>query len=80
MVNWTMIDIDYKSKLPKKDCQLWITRIAYPGGRWVQKINYYAKKHDIDYDGTIAWMIADEENTEPEPCRAKCVVIIENVH
>lgn len=67
MKEWILIDSDFREKLPKEDCKIWITRIMCTGKRWVQKVNYYAENKDIDWDGTIAWMPAEEGDAEPAP-------------
>lgn len=65
---WILIDRNYKEKLPKEDCDIWITRVMYTGERWVQKVSYYSAAQDIEWDGTIAWMVAQKDDVEPEPC------------
>lgn len=78
MKDWILIDYDFREKLPKNDCEIWITRTCFTGERWVQKEDYYADTQDIEWDGTIAFMIAKEGDMEPEPCREKCVMTIQN--
>lgn len=65
---WNLIDEDYKEKLPKEDCDIWITRVMYTGERRVQKVSYCSTAQDIEWDGTIAWMVAQKDDTEPKPC------------
>ena len=39
MGQWIIIDgYDYKEKLPKEDCMIWITRVCITGKRWVQRV------------------------------------------
>lgn len=76
---WTLIDYNFRDKLPKENCKLWITRTMCTGERWVQKIDFYAGDKDIIWDGTIAWMIAEDNEKEPEPCSNESVVAIQNV-
>ena len=69
MSEWNKIDCNYREKLPKEDCEIWITRVAcFTEEPWVQKVNYYAENGYIEWDGTVAWMIATDEN-KPEPCK-----------
>lgn len=68
MGDWVLIDYDYKEKLPKADCEIWITRVCFAGERWVQKVSFYADGQDIDWDGTIAWMVAEKDEDKPEAC------------
>ncbi len=79
MKDWVLIDYDFREKLPKNDCEVWITRICFTGERWVQKVNFYADTKDIKWDGTIAFMIAEENDTEPSPCTEKYIMTIQNV-
>ena len=65
---WNLIDEDYKEKLPKEDCDIWITRVMYTGERRVQKVSYCSTAQDIEWDGTIAWMVAQKDDTVPKPC------------
>ncbi len=77
MEEWIKIqDYDYKNKLPKEDCMIWITRTMYTGERWVQKVEYYADKN-IEWDGTVAWMPDQEE--EPSPYLGDDVIAVQNV-
>ena len=59
MNRWVLIDYDFRDKLPKVDCVIWLTRVCFTGERWVQKVDFYADEQDIEYDGTIALMVAD---------------------
>lgn len=79
MQEWILIDYDFRDKLPKEDCEIWITRICCFGDRWVQKVDFYAEDKDIIWDGTIAWMVAHENDVPPEPCKELCVMTIQNV-
>lgn len=65
MKEWILIDSDFQSKLPKEDCEIWITRVFYTGERWVQKVDYWADTEDIEWDGTIAWMRAEDGEETP---------------
>lgn len=65
---WILIDRKYKEKLPKEDCDIWITRVMHTGERWVQKVSYCSTAQDIEWDGTIAWMVAQKDDVEPAPC------------
>lgn len=69
MDNWNKIqDYDYKEKLPRENCEIWITRTMFDGSRWVQKVDFYAGKEDgIGWDGTLAWMLCSEYPEKPEP-------------
>lgn len=40
MRKWTSIDWNFRDKLPKEDCEIWITRIMFTGERWVQKVEH----------------------------------------
>lgn len=79
MKEWILIDYDFREKLPEEDCEIWITRVMYTGERWVQKVDFYAEDEDIEWDGTIAWMVAEEGEDKPEPCEEICVITIQNV-
>lgn len=79
MKEWILIDYDFREKLPKEDCEIWITRVMFTGERWVQKVDFYAEDEDIEWDGTIAWMVAEEGEDMPEPCEEICVITIQNV-
>ena len=37
MNRWILIDYDFRDKLPKEDCEIWITRVCFTGERWVQR-------------------------------------------
>lgn len=76
-MNWIIIDENYREKLPKEDCELWITRISCFSDRWVQKIDYYTDEQDIEWDGTIAFMVA-VDNNQPEPCKDRFAIAIQN--
>ena len=78
MGKWIIIDFNFREKLPKTDCEIWITRVLYTVERWVQKVNFYADTEDIEWDGTIAWMIA-ENDEKPEPCSDLHTITIQNV-
>ena len=60
---WTLIDYNFRDKLPKEDCKIWITRTMCTGERWVQMVDFYADTKNIEWDGTIAWMIADDDKS-----------------
>lgn len=75
---WVLIDKYYKWYLPDVDCYIWITRILNRE-RIVQKVKYYSKTKDIQWDGTVAWQIADDSNYIPEPCKDKKVVQVQLV-
>lgn len=77
MGKWILIDGNYKEKLPKEDCEIWITRVLYTGERWVQKVPFYSMAQDIEWDGTIAWMIAGKDEVQPEPCSEIHVITIQ---
>ena len=62
MKNWILIDSDFVEKLPTNNCEIWITRTCFTGERWVQKVNFYVDNQDIEWDGTIAFMIAEEND------------------
>lgn len=76
---WILIDSNYTEKLPKEDCEIWITRTCFTGERWVQKVNFYTDTQDIEWDGTIAFMIAEENDEEPNPYTGKYITNIQNV-
>lgn len=79
MKEWVLIDHDFRRKLPVEDCEIWITRVMYTGDRWVQKVVFYADTQDIDWDGTVAWMIADKGDIKPEPYNEKLITVIQDV-
>ena len=79
MKEWTLIDYDFRDKLPKEDCKIWITRTMCTGERWVQKVDFYADTKDIEWDGTIAWMIAKDNEDKPDPCDTNYGIAIQNV-
>lgn len=79
MKEWSLIDSKFKEKLPKQDCKIWITRTCFTGERWVQKVDYYAESKDIEWDGTIAWMIAEKNDAEPIPCTEKFIITVQEV-
>ena len=79
MKDWILIDYDFREKLPKDDCEIWITRTCFTGERWVQKVDFYVEDQDIEWDGTIAFMIAEEIDTEPSPCAEEDTITIQNV-
>mgnify|MGYP006923754507 CR=1 FL=1 len=39
MNRWVLIDYDFRDKLPKEDCEIWITRVCFTGEdggrRWI---------------------------------------------
>ena len=78
MNRWILIDYDFRDKLPKEDCEIWITRVCFTGERWVQKVDFYEDTKDIEYDGTIAWMIV-ENDVMPKPCNARHTMVIQAV-
>ena len=79
MKEWTLIDYDFRDKLPKEDCEIWITRTMCTGERWVQKVDFYSDTKDIEWDGTIAWMIAEDNENKPDPCDTNYGIAIQNV-
>lgn len=79
MKEWILVDCDFRSKLPKQDCDIWITRIWFTGERWVQKVKFYADNKDIEWDGTVAWLVANEGDDEPEPYTGVYVTTVQNV-
>ena len=44
----------------------------------MQKVDFYADMKDIEYDGTIAWMIV-ENDVMPKPCNARHTMVIQAV-
>ena len=76
---WILIDYDFRDKLPQEDCEIWITRTCFTEERWVQKVDFYADTQDIEWDGTIAFMIAEDGDSEPEPCTETYTITIQNV-
>lgn len=78
MKEWTLIDYDFRDKLPKEDCEIWITRTMFTEERWVQKVDFYVEARDIEWDGTIAWMIAEENDEQPEPFNDEYIITIQN--
>nr|DAW89002.1 MAG TPA: hypothetical protein [Bacteriophage sp.] len=79
MGRWVLIDYDFKEKLPKVDCEIWITRVSFTGERWVQKVSFYAEAQDIGWDGTIAWMVVARDEGKPEPCNEIGTMTIQSV-
>lgn len=80
MKDWILIDYNIADRLPKEDCEIWITRTCFDGSRWVQKVDFYADDEEIiEWDGTIAWMLAEENDEEPSPCEELCVMCIQDV-
>lgn len=79
MKEWILINCDFREHLPKEDCEIWITRLNCLGERWVQKVDYYAETKDIAWDGTIAFMVAGNDEKAPLPCNEKYVELIQNV-
>lgn len=71
-----LIDYDFREKLSKNDCKIWITRTCFTGERWVQKVEFYVGTQDIEWDGTIAFMVAENGDREPDPCAKKCIMTI----
>ena len=76
---WILIDSNFVEKLPKSDCEIWITRTCFTGERWVQKVDFYADTQDIEWDGTIAFMIVEENDEEPDPYTGNYITNIQNV-
>ena len=66
MNEWILIDSDFRSKLPKEDCEIWIKRTCCWRDRWVQKVDYYARTRNIEWDGTIAWMKVNGNEEKPK--------------
>ena len=80
MKEWNLIDYDIVEKLPKEDCEIWITRTCFDGRRWVQKVHFYTDNEDIiEWDGTLAWMIANEEDEFPKPYEGEYIELIQHV-
>jgi len=79
MKDWVLMDCDFREKLPKNDCEIWITRTCFTGERWVQKVDFYADTKDIEWDGTIAFMIAGDKDIEPSPYTGEYKTAIQNV-
>ena len=78
MREWIKIDENYKNNLPKKDCEIWITRVSGFCDPWVQKVHYYAETLDIEWDGTIAFMVAEDKDKEPTPYSDRFAMAIQN--
>ena len=79
MKEWNLIDNDIANKLPKEDCKIWITRTCFDGSRWVQKVDFYVNdKEIIGWDGTLAWMLAND-NEKPEPYQGEYCYLIQHV-
>ena len=80
MIEWNLIDYDITEKLPKEDCEIWITRTCFDGSRWVQKVDFYTDDEEIImWDGTLAWMVAEEDDTKPEPYQGEYDCLIQHV-
>lgn len=80
MKEWNLIDWDIEEKLPKEDCQIWITRTCYDGSRWVQKVDYYVDNEDIiEWDGTLAWMLYEEGDEVPKAYDGEYLHLIQHV-
>lgn len=81
MKEWNLIDYDIIHNLPKEDCEIWITRVWFTGIRWVQKVDFYADDElIIMWDGTLAWMIAtDDDEEKPEPYEGEYLHLIQHV-
>ena len=80
MKEWNLIDYDVVDKLPKEDCEIWITRTYFDGSRWVQKVDFYVDDEEIImWDGTLAWMIASDEDEELEPYQGEYIHLIQHV-
>lgn len=80
MKEWNLIDFDIREKLPKEDCEIWITRTCCDGSRWVQKVDFYAdNKEIIEWDGTLAWMAANKKDEKPEPYHGNYLRLIQHV-
>lgn len=73
------MDYDFRERLPKENCEIWITRTCFTNERWVQKVDFYVEDQDIEWDGTIAFMVADKNDIEPSPCEEKYTITIQNV-
>ena len=79
MKEWNLIDFDVADKLPKEDCEIWITRTCFNSSRWVQKVKFYANNEEIiEWDGTLAWMIASD-NEKPDPYQGEYIFLIQDV-
>lgn len=78
MKEWIKIDENYKNNLPKEDCEIWITRVSGFCDSWVQKVHYYAETLDIEWDGTIAFMVAEDKDKEPTPYSDRFAMAIQN--
>lgn len=80
MKEWNLIDFDIREKLPKEDCEIWITRTFCDGSRWVQKVDFYTDNEEIiEWDGTLAWMVANKKDVKPEPYHGKYLLLIQHV-
>lgn len=80
MKEWNLIDYDIAEKLPKEDCEIWITRTCFDGSRWVQKVDFYAGEEEIiGWDGTLAWMIVNDNDEKPEPYQGEYLHLIQHV-
>ena len=80
MKEWNLIDYDIIENLPKEDCEIWITRTCFDGRRWVQKVHFYTDNEDIiEWDGTLAWMVASEEDEFPKPYEGEYMELIQHV-
>jgi len=56
--DWNLIDYDIEDKLPKEDCEIWITRTCYDGSRWVQKVDFYVDDEEIImWDSLYRWFL-----------------------
>ena len=80
MKEWNLIDYDIVDKLPKEDCEIWITRTCFDGSRWVQKVDFYVEDEEIiEWDGTLAWMVASDEDEKPKPYEGEYIHLIQDV-
>ena len=78
--NQEKIDYNIKENLPKEDCEIWITRTCFDGSRWVQKVDFYTDNEEIiEWDGTLAWMVASDEDEKPEPYQGEYCHLIQHV-
>ena len=80
MKEWNLIDYNIKNKLPKEDCKIWITRTCFDGSRWVQYVDFYVDdERIIMWDGTIAWMLDDDDDERPKPYEGDYSYVIQDV-
>lgn len=80
MKKWNLIGYNIREQLPKEDCEIWVTRTCFDGSRWVQKVNFYTDDEEIiGWDGTLAWMIADENDEKPALYQGEYLYLIQHV-